>query len=254
MADTDYDGIFGTGFSFTFTPTTGTPFGSAQAQVEEANTPPVTIDTAKYTPISGSNSGKEQFAMGRFPVQEYKIKVTYSAASHAAALTCLNAKVKGTLACTYGDGSTESYAGSGLTSVSAGPNTASGLRTAEVTFTCPVAPTFSAGTTIKVVQTTQALTAGAATIDLTASPFSGGTLTPIRAFFMNPAGSTYPITLAIGASNGYDGFGDDFSVEIAAGDSIQLEGHAALSGSKKTIDVSSDTRGTDELVVQIQLQ
>lgn len=145
MADTAYDGIFGIGFSFTFTPTTGTPFGTAQAQIEEANTPQSMIDTAKYTPISGANSGVEQFALGRYPVQEYKMKATYSKSEHAAALVCLAAKVKGSLVCTYGDGSTETYAGSALTAVEAGPNTATGLRTANLTFTCPVPPVFVAG-------------------------------------------------------------------------------------------------------------
>jgi hypothetical protein len=252
MADTNYDGIFGTGFSFTFTPTTGTPFGSAQAQVEEANTPPVTIDTAKYTPISGSNSGIEQFAMGRYPVQEYKIKVTYAASEHAAALTCQAAKIKGTLACTYGDGSTESYANAGLTSVMAGPNTASGLRTAELTFTCPVPPTFSAGTTIKVVQTTQALTAGAATIDFTASPYSGGTSTLIRLFLMNPVSNANDMTVVKGTTNGYTGFGSALSITLKPGQSVQLQSSTALSGSVKTLDVSGT--GTQVLIVQAQIQ
>ena len=145
MADIAYDAIFGINFSFTFTPSSGTPFGSAQAQVEEANTPQVMIDTAKYTPISGSNSGIEQFALGRFPVQEYKMKVTYSKAEHAAALVCLSAKVKGTLVCTYGDSSTETYSNCALTMVEAGPNTAQGLRTADLAFTCPVPPAFVPG-------------------------------------------------------------------------------------------------------------
>ena len=86
MADAAYNGIFGFGFSCIFTPSTGTAFGSQQAQIEEATTPPVTIDIAKFTPISGANSNIEQFALGRYPVQEYKMKVTYSAAEHLAEL------------------------------------------------------------------------------------------------------------------------------------------------------------------------
>lgn len=144
MADTDYDAGFGFPFSFTFTPTSGSAFGTEQAQVEEANTPPAMIETAKYTPISGDNAGKEQFALGRFPVQEYKMKVTYSNTAHDAALTCLNTKSKGTLVCTYGDSSTETYTNAAVTGVSAGPVNGTGLRTAEVTITCPVPPTFTA--------------------------------------------------------------------------------------------------------------
>jgi hypothetical protein len=252
MADAAYDGIFGYGFSWLFTPTTGTPFGSTQAQVEEANTPPVTIETAKYTPISGANSNVEQFALGRYPVKEYKMKVTYSASSHAAALTCLAARVKGSLVCTYGDGSSETYAGSALTEVSSGPNTAAGLRTAEITVTTPVPPVFSAGTTVTVVQTTQALSTGTATIDLTASPYSGGVKTPIRMFLMNPSANANTITIAKGGTNGYAGFGSSFSITLSPGESCQLDGASALSGSNKTLDLTGT--GSQTLVVQVQLQ
>lgn len=144
MVDTAYDAGFGFPFSMTFTPDSGPAFGTDQAQAEEANTPPVTIDTAKYTPISGANYGKEQFVLGRYPVQEYKVKVTYSSAAHAAALTCQATKSKGTLVCTYGDGSSETYSNSAVTGVTAGPVTGTGLRTAEVTFTVTVPPVFSA--------------------------------------------------------------------------------------------------------------
>lgn len=145
MPDTAYDGIYGFPFSFTFTPITGTPFGSAQAQVEEANTPPLVANIAKFIPISGANFNKEQFAIGAFPVQEYKMKVTYSQDEHDAARTCWAAKSKGTLVCTYGDGSSETYTGAAVTSVAPGPVTATNIRTAEITFTCPVPPAFAKG-------------------------------------------------------------------------------------------------------------
>lgn len=143
MPDTMYDAAYGFPFSFIFTPEEGPSFGTTHAQVEEANTPPATIETAKYTPISGENAGIEQFALGRFPVQEYKMKITYSAASHSAALACMNGKKKGVLVCTYGDGSTETYRNAAVTSVAAGPVNATGLRTAEITITCPVPADFS---------------------------------------------------------------------------------------------------------------
>ena len=107
MADAAYNGIFGFGFSWVFTPSSGTAFGSLQAQTEEATPPPVKIEVAKFTPISGANANKEQVAAGRYLVQEYKMKATYCAAEHAAALVCMSLKLFGTLVCTYGDGSTE---------------------------------------------------------------------------------------------------------------------------------------------------
>jgi len=252
MADAAYNGIFGFGFSCIFTPSTGTAFGSQQAQIEEATTPPVTIDLAKFTPISGANSNIEQFALGRYPVQEYKMKVTYSAAEHLAALTCQALKLFGTFVCTYGDGSQETYNNAAITTVQSGTNTAAGLRTAEITVTTPVPPTFSAGSTIAVVQTTQALSSGLATIDLTASPYSGGTKTPIRVFLMNPAANANTITIAKGATNGYAGFGASFSITLQPGESCQLVGASALSSSNKTLDLTGTAAQT--LVVQVQLQ
>ena len=252
MAEAAYDGIFGYGYAWLFTPTTGTPFGSTQAQVEEANTPPVTIETAKYTPISGANSNVEQFALGRYPVKEYKMKVTYSAAAHAAALVCLAARVKGSLVCTYGDGSTETYAGSAITEVSAGPNTAQGLRTAEITVTTPVPPVFSAGTAITVVQTTKTFTTSG-TIDLSGAPYSGNGKTPIRMFLQNLAANANNITVVFGASNPYIGFGAAFNITLKPGESCQLDGGTTIAtGSACNLDVSGT--GTLTLVVQVQLQ
>jgi hypothetical protein len=255
MADAAYDGIFGGGFSFTFTPTTGTPFGSSQAQIDEATPPKPTIETAKFNPISGSNSGVEQFVLGRYPVAEYGMKWTYGAAAYAAALACQSAKIKGTLVCTYGDGSTDTYVGAALTMLDAGQNSATNLRDGNLNFTCPVGPsayTFSAGTAITVVQTTATLSGGSLTLDLTASPYSGGVKVPIRAFFLNPASNANNITIAKGATNGYTGFGSTFAITLAPGESCQLNALTALSGSVKTLDLTGT--GSQVLVVQVQFQ
>jgi len=252
MTATAYDGIFGLGFAFTFTPTTGTPFGTAQAQVEEATTPPVKIETAKYTPISGANSGIEQFALGRYPVQDYKMKVTYSAAEHLAALACQAARIKGIMVCTYGDGSSETYSGAAITEVAAGPNTASGLRTADVTVTTPVPPVFSAGTAISVVNTTAILSVGAVTIDLTASPYSGNGKAPINAYFLNPLTNADSITITFGASDGYTGFGATFETTLVPGQSCSLNSAVEIGSGAKNLDITGT--GSQVLVVQMQLQ
>jgi len=252
MADAAYNGIFGFGFSWVFTPTTGTAFGSLQAQTEEATPPPVAIDIAKFTPISGANSNVEQFALGRYPVQEYKMKATYSAAEHLAALTCQALKLFGSLVCTYGDGSTDTYCNAAITSVQAGANTAAGLRTAEITVTTPVPPVFSAGTAITVVESSTALSTGTATLDMTASPISGGTKTPIHLFLMNPASNANSITIAVGGTNGYTGFGASFSITLTPGQSVQLDGASALGGSNKTLDLTGT--GSQVLAYQVQLQ
>lgn len=249
MSDTQYNGIFGTGFAFTFTPTTGTPFGTAQAQVEEANTPPVVIDTAKFTPISGGYSGKEQFALGRYPVQEYKMKVTYCAAEHAAALTCQAARFLGTLVCTYGDGSTDMFTNAAITSVAAGPNTATGLRTAEITVTVPVPSVFSSGSAITVVDTS--VDAGSS-LDLYAAPISGDGKAPIRMYLLNPISNANSITIETGALTGYTGFGADFSLTLKPGESCSLGATTDISSTVKLLDVTGT--GTQTLIVQVQLQ
>jgi len=98
------------------------------------------------------------------------MKVTYCASEHAAALACQAARILGTMVCTYGDGSSDTYTNSAVTSVAAGPNTATGLRTAEITVTCPVPSTFSTGTGITVLDTT---VASGSSLDLYAAPISG---------------------------------------------------------------------------------
>jgi hypothetical protein len=141
MSDLAYDGNLGYPFSFTFTPLTSASFGSAQAQVEEADAPEVTMNTPKFTPISGANAGVEQFVIANAPVKEYKITATYSKASYIAALACFNAKIKGTLVCTYSDGAVETWIGSALTAVGPGKVDGSGLRKASMTFTVPASQT-----------------------------------------------------------------------------------------------------------------
>ena len=252
MADAAYNGIFGFGYSWVFTPSSGTAFGSLQAQTEEATPPPVKIEVAKFTPISGANSNKEQGAAGRYLLQEYKLKATYCAAEHAAALVCQALKLFGTLVSTYGDGSTETYSNSLITDVQSGSNTAAGLRTADITITVPVPPVFSAGTTITVVETNVALSTGTATIDFTASPFSGGTKTPIRLFLMNPANNANSMTIKFGDTNPYTGFGAAFNTTLQPGQSIQLSGTDALSATCKTLDLTGT--GSQALNVQVQLQ
>ena len=143
MPDIAYDGTFDIPISFTFTPTTGTAFGSAQAQVEEATPPETTIDTSKFTPISGSNAGLQQMALGIVPVKQYKIKWTYIFSAYQAAMTCLNAKVKGQLVVTYGDGHSETYLNTALVGVEPGAVTATNLRTGMLTFEGPSTPTIA---------------------------------------------------------------------------------------------------------------
>jgi hypothetical protein len=102
----------------------------------------------------------------------------------------------------------------------------------------------------------QALTAGAATIDLTSLTGVNGAAvslsgkTPIAVLFENTGANA--MTIAKGASNGYTGFGSSYSETIPAGGKVVRwldENGTAVSGSDKTLDVTGT--GTQELKYQI---
>jgi hypothetical protein len=142
MADVAYDGDFGIPISFTFTPTTGTAFGTTQAQAQEFTPADTKVETQKFTPISGTNAGKEQFILGKVPSATIQVKATYSSAEHAAAQTCLAAKVKGALVVTYSDGSSDTYSGA-LTGMKGSTINASSERTDDLEFTVSLPSTFA---------------------------------------------------------------------------------------------------------------
>jgi hypothetical protein len=102
----------------------------------------------------------------------------------------------------------------------------------------------------------QALTAGAATIDLTAltgvnsAAVSLSGKKPIAVLFENTGANA--MTIAKGASNGYTGFGSSYSETIPAGGKLFKwlgANGTAVSGSVKTLDLTGT--GTQELKYQI---
>lgn len=99
------------------------------------------------------------------------------------------------------------------------------------------------------------LTAGAATLDLRTLTGSNSLavdlngLKPVAILVKAPATNTNPITLGVGASNGYDGLGSAFEVTLKPGMSVQLDLHnqgTAVSGTNKTLDLTG-TGSTDKL-------
>lgn len=101
----------------------------------------------------------------------------------------------------------------------------------------------------------QALTAGAATIDLTALTGFNGQAVSLsglkpRAVLLHNTGAN-AMTIAKGAANGYTGFGSAFSLTIPAGGKAilyQAANGTAVSGTDKTLDLSGT--GTQELKYQ----
>lgn len=105
----------------------------------------------------------------------------------------------------------------------------------------------------------QALTAGAATIDLTSLTGTNnlsidGTGLKVQAFrFKNQAGNA-AITLVVGASNGYDLLGAATSVTLAAGQEIVIFGNDAtpdVAAGDKELDISGT--GTEICEITIVL-
>jgi 2-succinyl-5-enolpyruvyl-6-hydroxy-3-cyclohexene-1-carboxylate synthase len=123
--------------------------------------------------------------------------------------------------------------------------------------------TLSAATTpaaSKVAEFEAALTAGAASIDLSALVGTNGatvvgTGLKVQAFkFRAKSTNTGPITIAKGASDGYGLLGAAFSVALAPGaemQSLTAGGSPAVGSSAKTLDLSGT--GTDVLEVAIIL-
>jgi len=106
----------------------------------------------------------------------------------------------------------------------------------------------------------KALAAGVATIDLRALvgtnnvPVDGNGLRVQVLRIRAKSTNANPITIAKGASNGYDGFGAGFSLTLAPGAEQQLftnDGGGDISGTNKTLDLTGTL--TQALEVEIIL-
>lgn len=107
----------------------------------------------------------------------------------------------------------------------------------------------------------QALTAGAATIDLTSLTHEQGGLTEtvdgtgLKLQFLRlcaPSGNDAAITITPGASNGYDFSGSSASITLESGQCVTLElaeSAPDIDSSNKTLDLAGT--GTDSLEVSI---
>jgi hypothetical protein len=93
----------------------------------------------------------------------------------------------------------------------------------------------------------KALSGGAATIDLTALPGANNATvdgTGLRVQYLkfrNKSANTHKLTLSKGATNGYDGFGASFSLELAPGGEQlvrAVDNGSDIGASNKTLDLS----------------
>lgn len=259
MTNANYGAQYGIPISFTFTPGSGSPFGSTQAMVEDFSPPAVDLNEAKFTTISGALAGIEQGVPGSIPMQTLRVKATYVASAHAAAIVCQQAKSIGTLVATYADGSTDTMTAY-LKTVTPSSVNATSLRTDDLVFTVRGDIVFAAGTDVPVNGGTGTnsytfplvLTANAATIDLTAIPHAGTTVDAtgekVTISISNPLGND-AMTVEAGATNGHTGFGASFSTAIGGGNGASLVSTVNVASDNKTLDVTGT--GTETLYVTV---
>lgn len=103
-----------------------------------------------------------------------------------------------------------------------------------------------------------ALTAGTGTLDLTALEGTQGTvslsgLKPRAIIVRAKAANANPITIDVGASNGYTGFGAAFNITLQPGQKVMIEDNGAgtaVSGTVKTLDLTgTSAQGIDYMIV-----
>lgn len=103
-----------------------------------------------------------------------------------------------------------------------------------------------------------AMSGGTATLDLTAAiglngaTVSGATKRVQFAKFAAPAANNLAVTIAQGASNGYDGFGADFSITLEPGAEVLYmlnTAGAVIGGANKILDITGTT--TDAISYEI---
>jgi hypothetical protein len=235
---TDYSASLGFGVALSFTPASGTGSGVAVAldNILDLTPPNRNAPLVKFTPLDGTQAGNEQVAAGKKEVTECSLKCGYSAARYAA-LEALY-RIAGTYVLTLNDGSILTAASSVMTKIAIDPINDSNIQTISMTFSVPAGWTTAAGT---VTNLTQALSAGAATLDLTASPVSGTGKHVMAITFEALATNANPITIAKGASSGFAGFGATFSVVVAPGQQVTIyaaPSAAAIGSGNKALDLT----------------
>ena len=110
----------------------------------------------------------------------------------------------------------------------------------------------------KVAAFEQALTAGAASIDLTSLTGTNGvtidgTGLKVQAIkLINKAANSAAMTISIGASNGYDGWGANFEVDVAPGAEVVLftnDAGSDIGATNKTLDIAGSGTETAQIII-----
>lgn len=251
----NYDGSFGGGISLQVVTADGAGVTIPIHGIEGLKPPDRTHKKDVYTPISGVRANLEQLVLCSESAAEITGTLTYEK-EHQVAMDA----ICGTNACeitlTYADGSVLTGRG-GIEKIGVSRIEDSRHMQTEITIALSAGWTHVDGDPVTVVPSYTVTTAtGTATIDLTACG-SGGTVNltgklVTKFVFSAPAANGADITVAVGASNGYD-IGGSMSVTLEPGQSATIEGTAAsdeVDATHKILDVTGT--GVDDVAVYIE--
>lgn len=252
---TDYTASLGFGLSLQFTPQDGGVGDGVAVDLDNSLkvTPPnKNAPLIKFTPLDGAMAGVEQGVPGKIEITECSMQFAYTTTRYQALHALL--RRKGLFTLTMNDGMIYSAGSSGtgwayMTKIGQSEVNDSSLQMIDCTFSVPGGWTPTAG---NIANETKALTAGTATIDLTASPYSASGKHVQAITFKATSTNANTITIAKGASNGYAGLGASFSLTLDPGQQMTvypISTAAAVGGTNKTLDLT----GTLTQSVQVSI-
>lgn len=225
--------------------------------IEDIQFPPRSRKIDKYTPLSGTYAGKERVILCSDEAGQLTASLTYEVA-HQAAMDAIVGTNGCQITLTMGDGLTL-VANGGISRLGQARVQDSRHITSDIAIDMDAGWTLTAGDGItRVAEYLVSMTDGAVTIDLTACGSAGAddlTDLEITKLSLRAKGdNANAITVAVGASNGYDIIGT-FSQILSAGQKVIIEpGSAAptVGATEKTFDVSGT--GTQGVYVYIEAQ
>lgn len=252
--DDNYQGIPGSGASINVTTLAGAGTLVPLQGITSYQPPGRVYNKATYTPMSGSLSGKQQAIL----CSEQAATIDLSWAYEALRMADMDA-ICGVNGCAIvlalPDGA--AFIGAGGIEKHAIQKVADGkIIEADVTISLNAGWSFNPAAGYKSLAFNQALAAGVATLNLAAIPalpaaYDGTGKRVLAMVLTNPATNANSITVEVGATNGYAGFGAAFSVTVEPGKSVTVNAGAAIASGSRTLDLSGT--GTQALSIGLML-
>jgi hypothetical protein len=241
----NYDVYSGFGIAATITPRTGTYTNQAITcdGMHDTKLPGRKVNKGNWTPLTGDQAGIQQAVPGSIPREALSFKTPYQPGRETVLDTICKEKAVCDIVTLMADGKQYTYVGF-LDDVR--KDNITDAPPLMISVSADVAGDWTALTTT-IAAFSQALSVGAASMDLTAIPLAGGgtvdgTGKHVKAIaLLAPSTNANAITLAKGASSGYAGLGATFSIVLAAGQDakvVPVAAAAVIGTGNKTLDLS----------------